>query len=61
MKVKELIELIESFGYVHVRTRGDHRIFKKDGCRPIPIPGKLSDDVPIGTQKAILRQIAKVE
>lgn len=41
----------------HIRTRGDHRIFRKDGePRSIPIPGSPSDDLAIGTLKSILKQ-----
>ncbi len=30
MKAKELIRLLEANGWVLLRTRGDHRIFKKE-------------------------------
>lgn len=57
VKVKAVIALLETKGWIHVRTRGDHRIFRKDGeKRPIPIPGGMNDDLAIGTLKSILRQ-----
>lgn len=57
MKVKEVIDLLEQNGWEYVRTRGDHRIYYKKGARrPIPIPGKLSDDLKYGTLGSILRE-----
>lgn len=56
-KVKAVIALLEENGWKHVRTRGDHHIFVKNGePRPIPIPGKMNDDLATGTLKSILRQ-----
>lgn len=57
MKVKEVIALLEENGWEYTRQTGGHRIFKKPGAkRPIPVSGKLSDDVPKGTLKSILRE-----
>lgn len=57
MKVKEVIDLLEQNGWEYVRTRGDHRMYYKKGARrPIPIPGKLSDDLKDGTLGSILRE-----
>ena len=62
LKVKVVIALLETKGWKHVRTNGDHRIFRKDGePRPIPIPGNLNDDVAIGTLKSIFRQAGLTE
>ena len=56
-KIKAVIALLEANGWAHIRTRGDHRIFRKDGePRSIPIPGSPSDDLAIGTLKSILKQ-----
>jgi predicted RNA binding protein YcfA (HicA-like mRNA interferase family) len=56
-KVFELIELLESNGWVYRRTRGDHHIYTKAGARrSVPIPGKRNDDVPPGVLNAILRE-----
>ena len=57
MKIREVIKLIENDGWYLVRTRGSHRQFKhpsKSGL--VTIPGKLSDDIAIGTLKNILKQ-----
>ena len=62
LKVKVVIALLETKGWKHVRTIGDHRIFRKDGePRPIPIPGNLNDDLAIGTLKSIFRQAGLTE
>lgn len=57
-KVRDVIEMLEADGWVHVRTRGDHRMFWKKGARrPITVPGDFSDDMKIGTLKSILREM----
>lgn len=57
-KVKEVIDLLEENGWKCVRTRGSHRIFTKEGAaRPIVVPNKLGNDLPIGTLKSILREM----
>lgn len=56
-KTKEVISLLEEAGWKHIRTKGDHRVFYKEGARrPIVVPHGLNDDLPIGTLKSILRQ-----
>ncbi len=59
VKVRELIRLIESDGWRHVRTTGSHRHYKHS-MKPnvVTVPGNLGDDIPIGTLKAILRSAA---
>jgi predicted RNA binding protein YcfA (HicA-like mRNA interferase family) len=60
MKVREIIKRIEADGWYWVRTRGDHRQFhhpRKTGT--VTVAGKLSEDVPIGTLKSILRQAGR--
>ncbi|MBK9167562.1 MAG: type II toxin-antitoxin system HicA family toxin [Bryobacterales bacterium] len=54
--VRDLVRLIESDGWKHVRTTGSHRHFKH-ATKPnvVTIPGNQGDDVPIGTLKAVLR------
>ena len=57
MKVKEVLVLLEADGWYLVATRGSHRQFrhqKKPGR--VTVPGKLSDDLSIDTQKSIFRQ-----
>lgn len=56
-KVKQVIDLLEANGWRCVRTRGSHRVFTKESAkRPIVVPNKLSNDLPIGTLKSILRE-----
>ena len=50
MKVRKVIKLIESDGWFHVRTKGDHRQYHhptKTGT--VTVAGKLTDEVPPGT------------
>jgi len=57
VKVKDVIKLIEKDGWYLVRTKGSHRQFKhsiKSGL--VTIPGKLSDDLAIGTLHSIYKQ-----
>ena len=57
MKVRDVIRLIESDGWRHVRTRGSHRQFQhptKAGT--VTVAGKLGLDVPPGTLNSILKQ-----
>ena len=56
-KIKQVKALLKANGWMHVRTRGDHFIYQKEGApRPIVIPGKDNDDIAIGTLGSILRQ-----
>lgn len=57
MKVREVIKLIETDGWVLVTTRGSHRQYKhprKPGR--VTVAGKPSDDVAPGTLNSILKQ-----
>jgi len=56
-KVREMIAYIESEGWYLVRQKGSHRHFRhptKSGT--VTVPGKPSDDLPLGTAKSILKQ-----
>jgi predicted RNA binding protein YcfA (HicA-like mRNA interferase family) len=57
MKVREVIDLLEKDGWVKVGQRGSHRQYRHQN-KPgkVTVPGKLSDDVPRGTLKSIIRQ-----
>jgi predicted RNA binding protein YcfA (HicA-like mRNA interferase family) len=57
MKVRDLIRTLEDDGWVKVAQRGSHRQFKHS-VKPgkVTVPGKLSEDMPKGTEKSILRQ-----
>jgi predicted RNA binding protein YcfA (HicA-like mRNA interferase family) len=56
-KVRELIRLIEDDGWWQVTQSGSHRQFKHP-TKPgrVTIAGKTSMDVPVGTEKSILKQ-----
>ena len=57
MKVREVVRLIEDDGWYLVRTRGSHRQYKypwKVGL--VTVPGKLNDEIAVGTQNSILKQ-----
>ena len=49
-KVREVIDLLVENGWHLVRTKGDHRIYHKEGARrPIVVPGNMNDDLATGT------------
>lgn len=57
MKVRELIRLIESDGWFHVRTVGSHRQYhhrRKPGT--VTIAGSPSTNMPPKTLASVLRQ-----
>ncbi|WP_295453054.1 type II toxin-antitoxin system HicA family toxin [uncultured Thiodictyon sp.] len=57
MKVKDLIDRIESDGWMQVRQKGSHRQFHhptKPGT--VTVSGKSSVDVPPGTLNNVLKQ-----
>jgi predicted RNA binding protein YcfA (HicA-like mRNA interferase family) len=58
MKYRDLADLLEEDGWVHVRTSGSHRIYRhpeKAGIVVVPVhsPG---NDVPRGLLSAIIKQ-----
>jgi len=57
MKVREVVRLLMDDGWVQVAQKGSHRQFKHS-LKPgkVTVPGKMSDDLPPGTLKSILRQ-----
>ncbi|MGH3280626.1 MAG: type II toxin-antitoxin system HicA family toxin [Trebonia sp.] len=56
-KVGEIISLIEADGWYLVATRGSHRQFKHP-AKPgrVTVAGKPSADLPLGTERSILKQ-----
>jgi len=57
MKIKDLIKLLEKDGWFLVRIKGSHRQYKHNTKLGLTtVPGKLSDDIAIGTYKSILKQ-----
>ena len=56
-KVRDAIRTIEQDGWVYVRTRGSHRIYKHPAkLGTVVIAGSPNDDVPAGTWNSIRRQ-----
>jgi predicted RNA binding protein YcfA (HicA-like mRNA interferase family) len=60
MKVRELIGILESQGFVLERRRGSHRIYKGrvgGKARLVVVAGhRESDDIKPGTLRSIIRQ-----
>ncbi len=57
MKVRDAIKRIEREGWIHKRTRGDHRVYihaSKPGI--VVVPGHLGSDLASGTLSSILKQ-----
>ncbi|MBX9785234.1 MAG: type II toxin-antitoxin system HicA family toxin [Chitinophagaceae bacterium] len=62
MKTKEIIKIIEADGWYGVRQKGSHKQFKhpaKKGLVTVPVH-RLSNDLPPGLEKSILKQ-AQIE
>ena len=58
MKVKDVLRLLKNDGWEVARQKGSHRQFRhpiKQGTVTVPVH-RLSDEVPIGTLKSILKQ-----
>ena len=56
MKVRDLIDLLESAGWRLKATKGSHRQFlHPQKGMVVTVPGHPGKDVPVGTLKAILR------
>ena len=56
MKVRDVIKQSEENGWVQVRTRGDHRRFKKESERNlVTVSGHPSDDLTPGQLSDIRR------
>jgi len=57
MKVREVVQILETDGWFLAATRGSHRQFKhrtKPGR--VTVPGKPSDDLAPGTLNSIFKQ-----
>jgi predicted RNA binding protein YcfA (HicA-like mRNA interferase family) len=57
LSVREIIRILRDGGCEQVAQRGSHRQFKHP-TKPgkVTVPGKMSDEVPPGTLKSIIRQ-----
>src|SRR5262249_24230436 len=57
MKLRDVIRMLTDDGWVKVSQKGSHRQYKHATKRgKVTVPGNLSEDVPAGTYKSILRQ-----
>jgi predicted RNA binding protein YcfA (HicA-like mRNA interferase family) len=57
MKVREMLRLLEDDGWYLVATVGSHRQYKHPTkLGRVTLPGKLGKDLPIGTERSILKQ-----
>jgi predicted RNA binding protein YcfA (HicA-like mRNA interferase family) len=55
-KVKEIVEFIESSGFIKTRIRGSHNQFHNHKGVLVTVPGKENDVLDQGTLCSILRQ-----
>jgi predicted RNA binding protein YcfA (HicA-like mRNA interferase family) len=57
LKVSEILKMLEADGWYLVTTSGSHRQYKHQ-VKPgrVTVAGKLSADLPPGTERSILRQ-----
>ncbi len=57
MKVRDIIKKVEADGWIQVRVRGSHRVYKHSTKRGhVTIPGHPGDDVRPGTLDSIYKQ-----
>ena len=57
MKVRDVIKRLQDDGWYLARTKGSHRQFKHPNkLGLVTVPGKLSDDLAVGTLSSIWRQ-----
>ena len=61
VKVRDVIKTLEKAGWPHVRTSGDHRVFRNPQGIITVVSGKLGDDVRPGTYRAILQRTGMKE
>ena len=56
MNAKQLIKMLEENGWIEVRSRGSHRMFRHpDNKHTIPVAFHGSKDIPLGTLNKILK------
>jgi len=54
MKPRELVQLLESNGFIFIRQSGSHAIYKKADSKIVVVPIH-SRDIPTGTLNGILK------
>lgn len=57
LTTQQMIKLVEADGWVLARVWGSHRHYvHKTKPGVVTVPGKLGRDLPIGTERSILKQ-----
>lgn len=56
MKSSEFHRIVRKNGWVHVRTKGSHYIYEKDGIT-YPVPFHGSDEIQEGLRKKIVKMM----
>lgn len=56
MKSSEFHRLLRKNGWIHIRTRGSHYIYEKDG-KSYPIPYQGSKEIGEGLRKKIMKDL----
>lgn len=57
MTVRDLVKRLRAAGWEEVDHKGSHRQFRKAGVpHRVTVPGNDSHELPVGTEKAILKQ-----
>jgi predicted RNA binding protein YcfA (HicA-like mRNA interferase family) len=57
MKIRDIIKILESYGWKQVRMKGSHRQFRHpDRPGTVTIAGKTNADIPPGTLASVLKQ-----
>lgn len=55
-RVRDVIRILERHGFVLVRQRGSHRLFRNAAGRRVTVAGAPGRELPPGTLGAIRRQ-----
>jgi predicted RNA binding protein YcfA (HicA-like mRNA interferase family) len=58
---KRLCQILEKKGWAFERAKGSHHIYTHPDGRKLPVPVHVNRDLPIGTQKGIMRQAGLTE
>lgn len=56
MKYSEFHRKIKKEGWIHIRTKGSHYIYEKDG-KKYPVPYHGSKEIPTGLQKRMAKEM----
>ncbi len=57
MKIRDIIKMLETDGWILVVTKGSHRQYKhSEKSGRVTVAGHPGDDIPTGTYNSILKQ-----